>query len=139
LATSGPTFRAGIVAATMANCHRSRGDSFKPQDFMPFVEKRNASPRGSHAGPASRIWQKGRLMATVANLKAKLVMDVGAFDAAANQCRRKSPVHVRKNRSRAKECSQAIGKTASPRLPRVCSVSVPLTPAFVLWPGVEGA
>lgn len=36
--------RAGIVAATMANCHRSRGDSFKPQDFMPFVEKRNASP-----------------------------------------------------------------------------------------------
>lgn len=36
--------RAGIVASTMANCHRSRGPAFKPQDFMPFAEKPKADP-----------------------------------------------------------------------------------------------
>jgi hypothetical protein len=36
--------RSGIVASTIANCHRSRGPAFKPQDFMPFVEKPSADP-----------------------------------------------------------------------------------------------
>lgn len=31
--------RAGIVASTIANCNRTKGDPFKPQDFMPFTEK----------------------------------------------------------------------------------------------------
>jgi hypothetical protein len=36
--------RAGIVAATMANCHRSKGPAFKPQDFMPYLEKPKTDP-----------------------------------------------------------------------------------------------
>ena len=30
---------AGVVAATIANCHRTKGKAFEPTDFMPFVEK----------------------------------------------------------------------------------------------------
>ena len=37
--------RSGIVAATVANCHRSsKSAAFKPQDFMPFVERPKQSP-----------------------------------------------------------------------------------------------
>lgn len=36
--------RAGIVASTVANCHRSRREPFTPQDFMPFVQKPEMAP-----------------------------------------------------------------------------------------------
>jgi hypothetical protein len=36
--------RAGIVASVMANCHRSKGEPFKPQDFMPFLDKPRVDP-----------------------------------------------------------------------------------------------
>ena len=33
---SGDDFRAGVVASTVANCHRRKGQkAFKPKDFMP--------------------------------------------------------------------------------------------------------
>ena len=35
---------AGIVASVMANCHRSRGEPFKPSDFMPFLEQPKHTP-----------------------------------------------------------------------------------------------
>ena len=36
---------AGIVASTVANAHRSgRSQSFSPQDFMPYVEKKKQTP-----------------------------------------------------------------------------------------------
>lgn len=35
---------AGIVASTVANAHRSKGPSFKPQDFMAYVEKPKKTP-----------------------------------------------------------------------------------------------
>ena len=36
----------GMVAATMANCHRSKGPAFKPGDFMPdFRPKRKLTPK----------------------------------------------------------------------------------------------
>jgi len=42
------TFRtdlnSGIVASTMANIHRAKGKPpFKPADFMPYLEKQNAT------------------------------------------------------------------------------------------------
>lgn len=34
-------FRAGLVAATVANVHRGRGrQAFTPADFMPFLDRR---------------------------------------------------------------------------------------------------
>jgi len=36
--------RAGVVAATMANCHRAKGPAFKPQDFMPYYERPRTNP-----------------------------------------------------------------------------------------------
>jgi len=37
---------AGIVASTVANAHRSgRSQSFSPQDFMPYVEKKKQTPQ----------------------------------------------------------------------------------------------
>lgn len=36
--------RAGIVSSVIANTHRTKGDPFKPQDFMPFLEKPRNSP-----------------------------------------------------------------------------------------------
>ena len=36
---------AGIVASTVANAHRSgRSQSFSPQDFRPYVEKKKQTP-----------------------------------------------------------------------------------------------
>lgn len=29
--------RSGIVASVIANCHRTKGQPFKPVDFMPFA------------------------------------------------------------------------------------------------------
>ncbi len=34
-------YRAGIVAATLANIHRSKGRRFKPDDFMPKFQSAN--------------------------------------------------------------------------------------------------
>jgi hypothetical protein len=37
--------RAGIVAATIANCHRSsKSAAFKPHDFMPYFEAPKPTP-----------------------------------------------------------------------------------------------
>lgn len=37
---------AGIVASTVANAHRSgRSQSFSPQDFMAYVEKKKQTPQ----------------------------------------------------------------------------------------------
>lgn len=30
---------AGVIASTIANCHRTKGQSFSPIDFMPFADK----------------------------------------------------------------------------------------------------
>ena len=30
---------AGVIASTVANCHRSKGKSFTPMDFMPFADR----------------------------------------------------------------------------------------------------
>ena len=36
--------RAGIIAATTANCHRGKGGKpFEPKDFMPLIEKAGQS------------------------------------------------------------------------------------------------
>lgn len=39
--------RSGIVASTLANIHRDpkrRASAYKPEDFMPYVERKEASP-----------------------------------------------------------------------------------------------
>jgi hypothetical protein len=36
--------RSGIVASVMANCHRTKGQPFRPVDFMPFAQD-NSQPR----------------------------------------------------------------------------------------------
>lgn len=36
--------RAGIIASTVANAHRSRGKAFRPQDFMPFLHHEETDP-----------------------------------------------------------------------------------------------
>jgi hypothetical protein len=40
--------QAGIVASVMANCHRTKGQPFKPVDFMPFV-KNDSTPEAALA------------------------------------------------------------------------------------------
>lgn len=37
--------RAGIIASTQANCHRTKGAAFKPSDFMPQFDKPKQSPQ----------------------------------------------------------------------------------------------
>lgn len=40
--------RAGIVASTIANCHRGRGTQpFRASDFMPFAEQQKESPESA--------------------------------------------------------------------------------------------
>lgn len=34
--------RAGIVASVVANAHRTKGEPFKPADFMPFSERKQS-------------------------------------------------------------------------------------------------
>jgi len=38
--------RAGIVASVVANCHRTKGQPFKPIDFMPFASD-DQSPKSA--------------------------------------------------------------------------------------------
>ena len=35
---------AGVIASTIANCHRSKGKAFSPIDFMPFADKPEKQP-----------------------------------------------------------------------------------------------
>jgi hypothetical protein len=57
--------RAGIVAATLANCHRSsKSTAFKPQDFMPFVDRPKQSQETmaemlAHAFGVKPKWKDG--------------------------------------------------------------------------------
>lgn len=50
--------RAGIISATVANCHRAKGDPFKPSDFMPFLDKPKQTPADVLAALRAQ-YQKG--------------------------------------------------------------------------------
>jgi hypothetical protein len=51
--------RAGVVAATIANCHRSKGPAFKPTDFMPYYERPRTDPDAALAALRAAIGRKG--------------------------------------------------------------------------------
>ena len=36
--------RSGIVSSVIANANRSRGEPFRPSDFMPFLDKPKSTP-----------------------------------------------------------------------------------------------
>ena len=63
--------RAGIVAATMANCHAGkRGKAFEARDFMPqFGGKR----RGSEPMTAEQMKSKMKMFAAMQNVRAEAV------------------------------------------------------------------
>ncbi|WP_444541694.1 phage tail assembly protein T [Andreprevotia chitinilytica] len=47
--------RAGIVASTLANCHRAEGiDPFTPLDFMPLAERDQPEPEAIDPNQAIR-------------------------------------------------------------------------------------
>ena len=50
--------RAGIIAATVANCHRSKGVAFKPTDFMPYYERPRTDPDAGLAALRAAIARK---------------------------------------------------------------------------------
>lgn len=50
--------RSGIVASVIANCHRTKGEPFTPQDFMPFMDKPRATPEEA-LGQLRNLKRKG--------------------------------------------------------------------------------